>query len=423
MTVLSSWLKGDSHKAESSGFIWNAVSGFLNAFQSTIILFFIQRLADEAVSGVFSIAYALAGLMSIIGKFNVRYFQVSDVKNQFSYNDYYSHRILTSLLMLIVSLGYCFVQAGLGTYSYYKFFVCFFFCCLRSIDCIEDVFGGNLQKQGRLDIGGKAMFIRSLLTTAVFVIVFAVCRELLTAILVSTAISLIVFVISMRSISSDFPLPAFSKSFSEVKKVFIHCLPLFVSAFLLQFVITSPKLVIDAVLSSEMQATYGFISMPIFLVALIAEFLFRPLTIKFADDWSNKRLSLFVKRMFSVIGIIICITVVFVLGGYFLGIPLLEIFFNTSLAAYKLPLVILLFGSGVLSLTSYLGMMLTIMRRQKLIVYSYIPSSIFAIPIGYYLVKNREIMGAALSYMILLSLMLVFLLIIVFSSIYKEKNN
>ena len=67
---------------------WNTISGLINAGQSAVILIFISRYLGQSAAGIFSIAYALGNLFSTMGKYGVRNFQVTDVKEVFLFHEY-----------------------------------------------------------------------------------------------------------------------------------------------------------------------------------------------------------------------------------------------------------------------------------------------------------------------------------------------
>lgn len=403
--IVRTWLLGSDARRERDSYLWNSIAGLINAMQSTIILFVLQRISTTEISGVFTIAFALANLMQNIGRYGVRYFQASDLNDKYSFGNYVSHRIVTSGFMMIASVLYCLFQLIFGGYSTEKALICLLFCVQKLPDCLEDAYYGEYQRRGRLDTAGRTMSVRLVIVTLSFVLFFWLTASLAVAALVSTLFGALFLVFSLRSLSGAFGVPDVSLSSPAVRGLLKDCFPLFAGAFLLIFVINVPKFSIDAILTSEQQAVYGFVSLPILVVSLLAEFVFRPMTTKLTEDWSEGRLVPFRKRIFLIIAIIAGITAVCVVGGLIIGVPILTILFKYPMRTQRLPLAILLFGSGVLSVTSFLGMILTIFRRQKCVVLSYIPSAVISIPVSALLVRRYELVGAAVSYLILVSVM------------------
>ncbi len=404
------WLKGREENRNRDTYVWNSVSGLINALQSTFILFFLQRLSGTEVSGVFTIAFATANLMLIIGKYGVRYFQVSDAKGKYTFDDYVSHRVVTSLIMLVVSVVYCVAQLTLGGYTREKMLVCLLLCIQKLMDSIEDVFYGRYHQCGRLDMAGKAMSVRLAVVIVTFVACFILTRQLSWATLASIVTGTIVLALLLRVLSGEFGSPRLSLFTPRVRELLVECFPLFSVSFMQMFIINVPKLVIDARMTSSDQAVYGFISMPVFIVSLLAEFFFRPMTNSFTEDWWAGRMKPFVRRVLQVIAVIVGITAVCIAGGLLVGIPVMSFLFKYPLDTQRLQLSILLLGSGMLSVTAFLAMILTIMRKQKEVLLSYVPSAAIAIPACNAMVGRGGLTGAALSYFALITLICLFVI-------------
>ncbi|MDO4866012.1 MAG: lipopolysaccharide biosynthesis protein [Clostridia bacterium] len=403
---MQKWLYGEEKNRTKNSFLWNSVSGMINALQSTFILFFIQRVASTDVSGVFIIAFAAANLLQNIGRYGVRYFQASDEKGKYSFDIYFTQRMYTCMAMMVAAVLYCVFQYAFGQYTVDKALVCFLMCAQKLIDCIEDVFLGELHRNGKLDIAGRVMTVRLLAVIISFLAIFVASRNLVLSTLGSVVVGTAAMLYLLNCVRGEVRVSSVMMRSPAVKTLTRDCFPLFSGAFLLMFIVNIPKFAIDAVLTSSDQAVYGFISMPIFIVALLAEFVFRPMTNSLTTDWWEGNLKAFKKRVLYIIFVIVGITVVCVVGGVVIGLPVLSIAFNYPLKSQWIPFAILLVGSGLLSMTSFQAMVLTIIREQKSVILSYLPSAIISIPLCALLVRSRGLLGAAVSYAILVALML-----------------
>ena len=72
---------------EKSAYAWNTTSGLMFAMQSAVMLIVITRTNGLEDAGVFSIAYAIGSLMSFIGEYGVRKYQVSDINEKVSFTE------------------------------------------------------------------------------------------------------------------------------------------------------------------------------------------------------------------------------------------------------------------------------------------------------------------------------------------------
>ena len=107
----------NSNNIDRDSFIWNMAGSMLMAFQSVIMLMILTRTVSLYDAGVFTIAFASANLFLNIGKYGMRNYQVSDVNRQATFQEYLFSRILTTIIMIVVSIVYVTVVASKNDYS------------------------------------------------------------------------------------------------------------------------------------------------------------------------------------------------------------------------------------------------------------------------------------------------------------------
>jgi O-antigen/teichoic acid export membrane protein len=142
------------------GYIWNSASGMINAVQSLIILIFITRFVGIEEAGIFSIAYAVGGLLQMFATYGVGNFQITDIKEKYSFSDYFWNRSITVLASLALLSVYCALKTACGDYSSEKMLIVLLIGAWKLIDSMENVFYAMFQQKGRLDIGAKCYTIR-----------------------------------------------------------------------------------------------------------------------------------------------------------------------------------------------------------------------------------------------------------------------
>ena len=177
--------------------------------------------------------------------------------------------------------------------------------------------------------------------------------------------------------------------------------PLFLGSFLSFYIGNAPKYAIDGVLNDELQACYGFIAMPVFVIGLLNNFVFNPMIYKMSVLWDKGKKNEFLKKFIIQVMIVIGITLVCIVGAYLVGIPILSFLYNTDLSLYKYELLILLLGGGFLALSGLLVTVITIIRFQNSLMFGYIIVSILAYTLSKIAVEQYSIRGAAGLYAIL----------------------
>ena len=179
-------------------YIWNMIGSLLLAFQSVILLMVLTRFVDLKQVGRFTFAYANANLFFTIGKYGMRYFQDSDTREQFTFGEYITSRVITVVIMMVSAIIYTVYIAEVNGYTMYKTQVVLFTCIFKLVDVIEDVFYGRYQQKGRLDIAAKAMTLRVGFSTVIFVLGILISKNVLVSLVVSTILSFIILLFLIK---------------------------------------------------------------------------------------------------------------------------------------------------------------------------------------------------------------------------------
>lgn len=387
---------------DRDSFVWNMAGSMLLAFQSVIMLMVLTRVLGLADAGIFTIAYANANLFLTIGKYGMRNFQVSDVNGQFTFYEYLMSRIFTVSLMIAVSIVFVVYVGNKNGYSMEKSLIIIWMSLFKVVDAFEDVFHGLYQQRGRLDIAGKAMTLRLGTTILFFLTGLLILKNLLIVLIFITCFTGILLIVFTRWSYKLFERAVEKRySFYNVLGIMKICFPLFLGSFLSFYIGNAPKYAIDGVLNDELQACYGFIAMPVFVIGLLNNFVFNPMIYKMSVLWDKGKKNEFLKKFIIQVMIVIGITLVCIVGAYLVGIPILSFLYNTDLSLYKYELLILLLGGGFLALSGLLVTVITIIRFQNSLMFGYIIVSILAYTLSKIAVEQYSIRGAAGLYAIL----------------------
>ena len=190
--------------------------------------------------------------------------------------------------MFLVSVVYVVVASISKDYSFEKAMVIFWMCLFKIPDVIEDVYFGDYQKKGRLDVGSKAITIRMVITLLLFGGILIIWKDLLLALVISTIVTFIIMIIFIKMTITNFK-ESCKRSWKNVLLLLKQCFPLAAGAFLSFYIGNAPKYAIDSLLSDELQACYGFIAMPVFVIGLLNSFIFNPMLYKISKLWNEKK--------------------------------------------------------------------------------------------------------------------------------------
>lgn len=402
MKKIKSFLYDSSDKIKSA-YIWNTSSAMLNAFQTVFILMLISRIDPIVDAGVFTIAFAIGNLMMTIGKYGIRQYQVSDIEEKYSYREYVFSRIITSIVAIIFSIIYVGYNSIIGLYDSEKCIVIILVCLAKIVDAFEDIFHGMLQQNNRLDIAGKVLTVRMIGYILVYMVIYGITGNLVAASGISLIVTLIMFVLLNYVAIRDFPVKRKKQTAVNIFKLLKECFPLFVASYLVMYIGNAPKYAIDKVMSSEEQACFNYIFMPVFVIGLMSQFAYQPVISKLALMWAKKERKKFEKIIWQQILIILGLTVVVLIGGYLLGIPVLSLVYGVDLKEYKAELLVLLVGGGALAFINFFQMIITVARRQNWLFTGYLAWFLIFIVLGKYVVANFGIIGISSFYDVLVS--------------------
>lgn len=386
-------------------YFWNMAGCFLNAISSVLLLVVVNRILDIKNSDIFAITFSIAQLMQTIGMFKVRVYQATDVLEKYSFYDYFVFRVITCLVMIIASFLYAFYNQ----YDSYKSIILILLCLYKASECVSDVFQGKFQQKERLDLAGKAISIKVVIPSILFIVLLLITHNLFFATLLLTISSIIILLVYDYGIYKKLTNTTIS-FFSEkvrlenIYHLFLKCLPMFINSFLITSTFNIPKTVIDlfineGVFETGMQTYYNILFMPAFVMSLIT-LIFRPQLTSMANYRNNKEYNKLGKTVKHIIIMMCLCFIICLLGGYFLGIPILSILYGTEdmLYRYKSVLLIIIIGGGFNALAYVMDDIITIFRKQKYVMISYVLSWLFCKLSIKYLMMNFGLNGAAVAF-------------------------
>ena len=390
------------------GYLWNSASGMVNAVQSVIILIFITRFAGIEEAGVFSIAYAIGVLLQMFATYGVGNFQITDVREKYSFSDYFWNRSITVFVSLALLALYCVLKALSGDYSAEKTLIVLLIGAWKLVDSTENVFYAMFQQKGRLDIGAKCYTIRMTASMILYCALLAAGIGCASSTVITVAFSIAFAFNLVKKKLHLFNVRILRPCKDTLLSLFRVCLPLCIGTTLANYIGNAPKYVIDQYMDDTAQAYFGYIMMPAFVILVLSNFIYQPVIRDFGVLWSEGKTREFLLKCVKMCAAIGGITALVLLGGYFLGIPVLSLIYGVDLDDYTAEFMVLLLGGGVYALASFMMIMLTTVRSGSIIAAGFAAGTVCALLSGKLLVELSGMMGA--SYLYLITNSVIFLL-------------
>lgn len=399
-----------------SSVLWNAVSACLTSFQTMLLLMVLTRFGTSEHSGYFVMAYTVANLMMNIGKFGMRQFQVTDAKGKYSFREYIASRVFSSGLMALALLLYLLWGLLFNGYTAEKAAAVALISLFRGVEAAEDVLHGHMQQQGRLDVASKILAVRNAVFILGFALLYLLTRNLVFTCAVNAAITLLLCFVMNRAV-----LPAFreetdnrpaDRSRRIPKALLLECLPLCLTMVTYMYLGNAPKYIVDGLVTEEVQTCFNIVIMPAFVVSLLCTFIFNPVLKKIGVLWQDgevQALRRLVRRLaLAPVGV----DAALLLGGYFLGLPILSAVYHVDLTGYRPILMIFLLASGAVAMLNLFVALLTAMRKQRHLLYAYAAASLLLLLAGRRLFAARGLQAVCLLYLAVLLAVLAYCVLV-----------
>lgn len=392
---------GTGEVTSSKRYLWYSLGSGLFAISTLLMTIVVSQITGEKVGGMFSIGLSVAQWLVTIAYYEIRTYQVTDVRDEFEFFNYFSLR----MIMCFLAFGICIVYVFVNGYSMIKIEIVLLLCFYKILEGIADIFEGEFQRKSRIDISGKSMFIRTLISMITLIVSLIFTKNIvISLVLMNVTCATCVYILNF-SILKRITKIKLSFEFVYLRKLIIYCFPLAVSTFLSTYIINSSKLAVDKVLGDEYQLYYTAVFMPNLVINLFSGIIFKPMQTTMAIRYNNNEKKLFRQIVFKLCGIIIGFTMLCIIGAYILGIPVLSMLYGIDLSDYKIVLLILLLSGGVNAVNIVFYYVMTIMRKQKFMIPIYLVVSLVSFIIMNPMVEKYNLIGAAISYLIIVLLL------------------
>ena len=402
-------------------FIWNILGTGFNAFNSLFFMIIATRVNGIEQAGVFTLAFSTACILYAIGLYAGRVYQVTELDNKISDKDFIVNRIITCFSMIIFLILFCMFRK----YDLEKAVIFLLLTVYKALDAFSDIIYGILQKHDKLDIVGKSLFVKSLLSIILFLIIDLLIKNMIISIISMIIVYIIIiFIYDFRKSYKyiDFKQKVNWKNvISILKKGFF----VFAISFLGMYVVNAPKYSIDNYLTSDYQTIFGIIVMPATIMSLVAQFLIHPYLNQIVEFYKNKDLKGLEKILLKIIGIIIAFGILATILGYLIGTQVLGLIYGIDLSMYKIALAIIIISATLYTIGTVCSSILTTVRETFSQFIIYVGVSIFAYIISTILTKFIGMNGSVVAYFfIMLAQSLAYFIFtkIKLKTVFKEKE-
>lgn len=381
-------------------FIWNILGTGFNAFNSLFFMIAVTRINGVDNAGIFTIAFSTACIIYIVGVYAGRIYQVTEPDKSITDKEYIINRIITTVSMLILVILFSVIRG----YDIFKSTVFLLLTTYKALEAFSDVIYGILQKNEKLDIAGKSLFFKSLISVIAFVVIDAITKNMITSIISIILVSLLILIFydlknGLKYIDLKLPVKK-----ENIIKIFKAGFFTFAISFLGMYVLNAPKYAIDSYLENNYQTIFGIIVMPATVIGLVAQFLIHPYLNQIVALYEEKNLKGLNKLALKLIIYILGVGVISSILAYFLGTQVLGLIYGLDLSTYRLGLLIIIIASTLYTIGVIYSSILTTVRETFSQFIIYIVMSIFAYIVANTCTRVGQINGAVISYFLIMAM-------------------
>lgn len=360
---------------------------------------------DDA--GVFSIAMSVGNIFFFIAVYGMRSFQASDSLYQYFPWEYCAVRWITTgvaaicLVVYLVFAGYSFyITTAVILYTLYKF-----------AEAASDVFFGELQRLGHLEVCGISMSVKGILSVIIFSIVLFITKNLPVALFSMVLLAVVIFVFYDIKGYKKYCFQKFSARKDSVFALLREGFPMLLTTVFPIVVTAVPRLALEKYWGTETLGIYSSISMPTVLITTLVPNILAPFMTLFGHCYHENKLKKLYRMLWIALAFTVILGLVACVLAYFLGDFVMGLVFGAEIVPYLGIFIPLIIATTVYALSMAANSVLISIRRPVWLTAFSGAALVLSLALGYTLVERFGQMGAVWAFGLPFALQLVLQLI------------
>jgi len=369
-------------------------SGFMAA--NTV---FLTMLAGHYSSleevGIFTLSLTTSQVLYAVGLWGANDLQMTDYSRRYSFTNYFWLKIGSTA----AAVFFCLTAVNVLGFGEKACKYTVLLTGFMMVNSFAELYQSLYFQNQRLDLSGKSLFFRYLLSTLAFMAALVKTRNIVYACASMLIADIVATVYWIRRYASQFRDSGYGFQMEKTWRLVREAFPLAVSVLASLVLMNAQNYMIYLLISDEAQGAYTLLFMPVYAVNLMSQFIFKPylhqysLMLKEGQEGFRR---LFTKQVFLieiiVIGGALCI--------WAFGVLLFGIFFGQDLSEYRNLMSLFMISGGFLAVNQLLYFLMVILGKRKELLLNYMISIAITIPIGVILISRIALGGAWLSFTI-----------------------
>lgn len=371
--------------------LWNSAGSLAYLGCQWLITVLVVRLSDGYdAAGTLSLAMSVYNMFSSLAIYRMYTYQVSDVTHENSVGEYFALRLITCgaalSLILVYAAATCPLDslAAIGLYAVYK---------IASL--LIDVLHGLDQQNHRMDYIGKSLSMQGAASLVIFCIAMVLTNSLEISIAGMTAAIVLIGIVYDLPRSTRFEALRIGISRKKALHLLGYCLPIVIAAVACGAAPSIPRQYLAAFSGSSALGIYASVAAPVAIIQMGASYIYNPLLGYFSEAYANKNMGQLAILLIKAAGGIAALGIVSALALYWLGEPLLVLFFGESISPYVYLLTPIIAVAMVTAFVWFLNDVLVAIRDFKGSFIGNMAAAISSIPLTLYFVPLFDMNGVS----------------------------
>ncbi|MCD7833852.1 MAG: lipopolysaccharide biosynthesis protein [Lachnospiraceae bacterium] len=375
------------------GAFWNMMGSGMMSANTVVLSMLVSNFFDLGDLGQFTLALTTAQILYSLALFGANDRQMLDYGHRYHFSHYFWTKLFSTLLAAIVCvITLALMRAETVTRNYTLLLTGFML-----VNSFAELYQAMFFQNNRLDLSGKSLFFRYLLSTVAFLAAVLLGSSAVTAcawmLLVDIAVTLWWILRYEKKYRDSEYAPEPEQTGNLIKEVFPLCLSVLGSL----LIINCPKYLINYYLSDDIQGAYSLLFMPTYVINLLGQFIFKPFYARYSQVLLEERKGF--RPLFAMhAGAVAVFALVCGFGMWLVGAPLFQIFFGQDLYAYRTMMFLFVLSGGLLAINQLLYYIMVILSKQRQILVNYVIGLAVGILCGLFAVPRFGIAGAWLSF-------------------------
>lgn len=394
---------------------YNVLGSFAYTISQWMITVLIVYLGTYREAGFLSLAMTISSSFAVVTLFNVRGYQISDVKDEFDSNIYVGSRIITCTISFVLCVFY-----SIWNNEKYVAGCIIAYMVIRIAEGISDVMHGINQKLNRYDLIFKSYIMRGFATVVPFILIYTITRDLLLTLWVTSGANLLISIFFDIRSSWKIDRFGFNVRGKGNLELLVKCLPMVLFSLLLSFVPMLTRQYLEESQGAEILGIYSSIASPTLVVQVFASVVFNPFIPQIATLFKEKKKEQLQKMFKYVCMTLVILMIVSFIGGAVIGKLGLKILYGEYILSYYYLFMPIIGCTVGLSFVWTLSSILIALRKIRALVFGMIICFIICFMVYKPLIDNYVANGVSYVQISVYLIFSVYMMAVCWITIHKE---